>query len=280
MEFNEIKIVADSSSDVLSLEHVNFSSAPLKIITADKEYTDNAELDVRSMVDTLLSYKGKSSTSCPNAADWLSAFGNAKYIFVFTITATLSGSYNSAMLAKQTYEEEYPERRVFVLNTLTAGPEISLMIDKVKSLILEGASFDEVCNKINEYTKNTGLLFMLQSLKNLANNGRVSPLVAKMAGFMGIRLIGKASAKGDLQPLDKCRGEKNAIDALAKRLYELGYNGAKIKISHCFNEKAANDLKELIVSEFPKACVEIYACGGLCSFYAEKGGLLIGFEKE
>ncbi len=279
MKLNEIKIVADSSSDIMSLEQVNFSSAPLKIITNDIEYTDDNMLDVRSMVDSLLNYKGKSSTSCPNTADWLSAFGNAKYIFVFTITATLSGSYNSAMHAKQTYEEEHPERKVFVLNTLTTGPEISLLIDKTQSLILDGLSFDEVCMQINEYTKNTGLLFMLESMKNLANNGRVSPLVAKVAGLMGIRLIGKASEKGDLEPLDKCRGVQNAINTLAIRLYELGYSGAKLKIAHCFNEKSALELKKLIIDKFPEANIEIYACGGLCSFYAEKGGLLIGFEK-
>ncbi len=279
MKLNEVKIVADSSSDVMSLNDVNYCAAPLKIITAYNEYTDNDKLNVRSMVDSLSNYKGKSSTSCPNTADWLSAFGDAKYIFVFTITATLSGSYNSAMLAKQTYEEEYPDRKVFVLNTLTTGPEISLLIDRAQSLILDGLSFDEVCVQLNEYVKNTGLLFMLQSMNNLANNGRVSPLVAKMAGLMGIRVIGKASAKGDLETLDKCRGEQRAIETIATRLCELGYKGARLKIAHCFNENAAQNLKKLIMDKFPKASVEVYSCRGLCSFYAEEGGMLIGFEK-
>ena len=274
-----IKIVADSSSDVMELSQVSFCSAPLKIITSNKEYVDDGNLDVHNMVTELASYKGKSSTSCPNSADWLDAFGDAEEIFCVTITATLSGSYNAAMMAKQTYEEMYPQRRVFVLNSLTAGPEIALIIDKIEELVIAGKSFDEIVNDITEYSKNTGLLFMLESMKNLANNGRVSPLVAKMAGILGIRVVGKASAVGDLEPLNKCRGEDKALRTIAEHLMDLGLKNGKVKIAHCFNENAANKLKNILEEKLSKVSVEIYKCRGLCSFYAENGGMLVGFEK-
>ena len=279
MNISKTKIVADSSADVTALEGVEFASTPLKIITAEKQYIDNEALDVEEMVNDLQSYNGRSSTSCPNANDWLSTFGDAENVFCVTITGTLSGSYNSAMTAKQIYEEEYPERRVFVLNSLSAGPELALMIEKLRDLILEGKEFDEICSAINDYTKKTGLLFMLESMKNLANNGRVNPIVAKMVGLLDIRVVGKASDRGDLEPLNKCRGEKKALEAIVKHMKEFGLKAGKVKIAHCLNEKAGNALRELIHKEFGKIKVELYKCRGLCSFYAEKGGMLIGFEK-
>lgn len=273
------KIVADSSSDLLALSDVSFESAPLKIITSEKEYVDDASLDVLGMVIDLQTYSGRSSTSCPNANDWLCAFGDADEVFCVTITATLSGSYNAAMQAKQIYEERYPGRRVFVLNSLTTGPEMALMIEKLRELILEGKEFDDICAEVTKYTKKTGLLFMLESMRNLANNGRVSPLVAKMAGILSIRVVGKASDKGDLEQLNKCRGEKKSLETIVQHLKFLGLKKGKVRIAHCFNENAGKALKELIQKEFSKVQVELYRCRGLCSFYAEKGGLLVGFEK-
>lgn len=272
-------IVADSSADLPNITKIPFRFAPLKIITKEKEYTDDQNLDVAEMVNDLARYKGKSSTSCPNPDEWLSTFGDAEQIFCLTITATLSGSYNAAMAAKKIYEEEHPGRRVFVFNSLTAGPEIALMAEKIEELILAGKTFEEICAETIAYQLKTGLVFILESLKNLANNGRVSPLVAKAAGLLGIRLVGKASDKGDLEPLDKIRGIDKALETLFKRMKELGAQGGKIRIAHCFNEEAALKLKEMILREFEKAKVEICKCRGLCSFYAEKGGMLVGFEK-
>lgn len=274
------KIVADSSSDILTLDNIPFSAAPLKIVTAEKEYTDNDSLDVGGMVNDLLKYKGKSSTSCPNTDDWLRAFGSAERIFCVTITATLSGCYNAACVAKQIYEEQYPDRKVFVINTLSTGPEMKLIIEKLSELINAGKEYETICEEIVYYTQKTGLLFMLESMKNLANNGRVSHLTAKAAGLLGIRVIGRASDKGDLQPLDKCRGELKSRCTIINRLREEGYWGGKVRIAHCQNPQFASLIKDALIKEFCNIDVSIYECRGLCSFYAEKGGILIGFEKE
>ena len=279
MKIENVKIVVDSSADMTELSGVPFEVAPLKIVTAQQEYVDDAALDVCGMVNDLQGYKGRSSTSCPNPEDWLRAFGDAEWVFCVTITATLSGSYNAATVAKAQYEEAHPERRVFVFNSLTAGPEIALMIDKLRELILADKEFDEISEGVTAYAQSTGLLFMLESMKNLANNGRVSPLVAKMAGILGIRAVGKASDKGDLQPLNKCRGERKALEAITGHAKALGFRGGRMRIAHCFNEGAATTLRDLILKEFPKAQVLLYPCRGLCSFYAERGGLLVGFEK-
>jgi len=275
----DMKIVADSSSDVLELNKISFASAPLKIVTANREYVDDASLDVEGMANDMQKIRERSSTACPSVQDYLDAFGDAKHVFCVTITSSLSGSYNSARLAKEEYENAFPDRKVFVIDSLSTGPEMKLIIDKIEENIVGGKSFDEICERVAVYMKHTGLLFMLESMKNLANNGRVSRIVASAAGILDIRLIGKASDKGELEMLAKVRGAQRSIIALKDNLIKLGYNGGRLLISHCCNEEIAVKLKEAILNEFKKAKIEIYRARGLCSFYAEKGGVLVGFEK-
>lgn len=275
----KIKIVADTSCDMFSLKNTEFAYAPMKIITAEREFVDKETLDVNELVAYLDSYKGKSKSSCPNVNDWIVAFGDADDIFCVTITSGLSGSYNSACSAKQMYESENDGKRVFVIDTLSAGPEISLVVEKLEEYIENGMDYDEICDKITQYLKNTGLIFMLKSLKTFANNGRVSPIVAKLVGIAGICIVGKASDEGTLEPMHKCRGEKRSLEALVDELEANGFNGRKISIGHCQNESAALALKDMIVNKFKSAKIEIHKLRGLCSFYAEKGGVLVGFEK-
>ena len=275
----KIKIVSDSSSDLLMLDSVEFASSPMKIITAKREFVDDENLNVDEMANFFNEYKDRSQTSCPNPADWLDAFGDADDIICVTITSALSGSYNSACTAKELYEAENEGKRVFVLDTLSAGPEITLVVRKLEELVKSGMAYEGVCEKIQEYTKRTGLVFMLKSLKNFAANGRVSPLVAKLVGFAGICIVGKASDEGTLEPTHKCRGENRSLETLINDLKELGLKNGKVSIGHCQNEGAATKLKQMIESTFEKVQVETHKLRGLCSFYAEKGGLLVGFEK-
>ena len=276
----KIKIVSDSSSDLIVLDNIEFASSPMKIITAKREFVDDENLNVDEMADFFNEYKERSQTSCPNPADWLDAFGDADDIICVTITSALSGSYNSACTAKELYEAENEGKRVFVLDTLSAGPEITLVVRKLEELVKSGMAYEGVCEKIQEYTKRTGLVFMLKSLKNFAANGRVSPLVAKLVGFAGICIVGKASDEGTLEPTHKCRGENRSLETLINDLKELGLKNGKVSIGHCQNEGAATKLKQMIESTFEKVQVETQKLRGLCSFYAEKGGLLVGFEKH
>lgn len=275
----KVRLVADSSADIYAVDGVEFAQAPLKICTSEREFVDNEALDTEVMVKYLDGYKGRSTTSCPNAEDWILAFGDAEEVYCVTMTSTLSGTYNSACLAKRIYEKANEGRRVCVIDSLSTGPEMSLILHKIAELVREERSFDEICAAAEEYKSSTGLLFMLESMKNLANNGRVSKIVAKIAGIMGIRVVGKASDKGDLEPLDKPRGLKTTLTKISERLVELGYRGGKMIITHCLNLSAAEALKEKMQQLFHDACISVRKCGGLCSFYAEQGGLLIGFEK-
>ena len=275
----KIKIVADSSANMQTLQQVAFSAAPLKIITAEREFVDDSNLNVEEMVDFFDSYKAKSKTSCPNPGDWLEAFGDADEIYCVAITSGLSGSYNAACIAKQMYETENEGKQVCVIDSLSAGPELALIIEKLEQYIAEDLPYEEICRKIAAYQQQTGLVFMLESLKNFAANGRVSPAVAKIAGVLGIRIVGRASDQGTLEPTNKCRGEGKALEALLSNLAEAGLRKGKVRIAHCRNEAGAKALTEKIHAAFPAATVQIAKCLGLCSYYAEKGGMLVGFEK-
>ncbi len=274
-----IKIVADSSANILDMAGVDFAVAPLKILTDDREFTDDRALPLEDMITYFERYKGRSQTSCPNVTDWLETFGDAEEILCVTITGALSGSYNAACSAKRIYEEEHPGRRVFVLDSLTAGPEIGLMIDQLAARIAAGDRFDSICEAIEAYRQETGLMFMLKSLHNFARNGRVSPSLAKIAGLAGICVVGKASDAGTLEPTDKCRGEARSLAKLVDRLGEAGLHRGRVCIAHCQNESGAETLQALILQRYPAAQVDIRACRGLCSYYVEKGGILVGFEK-
>lgn len=273
----KIKIVSDSSSNILEMKGIDYTSVPLKIIVGEKEFVDDKELDIKNMIATLAAFNDKTSTSCPNSAEWLEAFDDADIVYGFSITSNLSGCYNAAMQAKMMCEEERPDVNIHIFDSLSVGPEVQLLMEKLIEFINAGLGFEETVEKMNEYMTHTHLLFSLESLANLARNGRVSPLVAKAAGLLGIRLVGKASDVGTLEPISKCRGEKKAIAEIIKLMKEHGYKGGPVRIAHCYNEGAAAALKEKIIADFPDAEIQLLLCTGLCSYYAEKGGVLVGY---
>ena len=272
------KIVVDSSASLYTLQGVDFECVPLKIITDDAEYLDNGTVDAVGMAQTLRTYKGKTSTSCPNVSDWLAAYEGADEVYAITITGTLSGSYNAAQLAAEEYQQENPGKRVFVLDSLSTGPEQRLLAEHLRDLLAEGRECDEVCEEMLRYHKHTHLLFSLESLVNLARNGRVKPAVAAVARMLGIRVIGQASEAGELDVLCKTRGEHGALERIVLELKEHGYTNGRLHISHCGNSAAAERLKHMVKAVFDGAKVDISECGGLCSYYAELGGLLVGYE--
>lgn len=275
----KVKIISDSSSNLRSLEGVDYTSVPLRIVTDEKEYVDDDTLNIVNMVEELSTYKGRSGTACPGVGDWLEAFGDADEIYCVTISSGLSGSYNAVMTAKKQFEEEHPDKKVYVVDSLSAGPEMKLIVEKLKEYVLAGENFDSICKKIEEYReKHTALIFCLESLKNLANNGRVNKAVAAISGIIGIRVVGDASEEGQIRPVDKARGTKKAIKLIVNIMKKRGYKGDAVIIDHCLNIEAAKALKEEIISEFKEALVRIEETTGLCCFYAEKGGLMIGYE--
>lgn len=275
----KFKIVTDSSADIKTLSGVPFDSVPLKIITSEREYIDDSSLDVCEMLSDLKKYSGRSHTSCPSSGEYLEAFGDAENIFCITITSNLSGSCNAANVAAKAYLADHPERNVWVIDSLSTGPECALVIERIRDLILSGLDFDTIKERVADYNLNhTRLIFALESMRNLANNGRVSPIVAKMAGLLGIRAIGRASDVGTLEMICKSRGPQNTAKDIFSNMKGDGYKGGRVKIHHADNLPATELLVSVIREEYPEAEIDVGIAGGLCSFYAEGGGLLVGFE--
>ena len=198
------KIVADSSCNIVSGEDSTFASVPMKIV-AEREYVDDANLDVAQMVEDLKQYKGKSGSSCPNVGEWLEAFGDAEEVFGITISKHLSGSYNAARHAADTYMAEHPERKVFIFDSLATGPEMMMLAQKIRQCEDAGDDFETTKEKVLDYHNHLHTLFCLESMNNLARNGRVNIAVAKIAGMLGIRVAGEAKG-GQVAPVHKPRG--------------------------------------------------------------------------
>lgn len=278
LNFMKIKLVADSSANLFSMDGMDFASVPMRVRAGEKEYIDDQQLDIPLMLKELAAYNGKSGSACPGTGEWMDAFGDADVVFGVAITSGLSGCYNAGATAGEQYEAEHPGRRVFILDSLSTGPEMELILEKYKELANADQSFDEMKNHIQEYCKHTHLLFSLESLDNFAKNGRVSVATAKIAGLLGIRIVGRASDEGTLEPLHKCRGEHSALKKILSCMKESGYCGGKVRLSHTYNPEAAEALKNMITEEYPDADISIRENHGLCCYYAEVGGVLVGFE--
>lgn len=274
------KLIADSSCDLFVQEGVDFTSVPLTVATEERSFTDDENLDVNQMLTYLAGYTGRSYTACPNVDAWLQAYQGAEEIFVVTLSSNISGTYGAAVTAAQLYKEENPEAKIHVFDTLSAGPEVRLLVQKLAMDMAQKVSFDALCHRGEEYMGRTGIFFCLQSFHNFAQNGRVNKAVAKLGGMLGIRIMATASDKGTIEILDKCRGDKATVKKFLEKLEKSGYRGGKIALAHCENQPFAEALSQAVEETYPGAKIEIYETRGLCSFYAERGGILLGFEKE
>ena len=272
------KIVADSSCDMWELNGVDFAVAPMTISTDNKHYVDNQELDVHLMSEELAKYKGVSHTACPSVGSWLDCYEGYDEVFVVTLTGAMSGTYNSAMTAKSIYEEENENVKVHVFDSLSTGPEMRLLIEKLKEMIEEDLPFEEIVEKGQDYLNHSRLFFALKSLHNFAMNGRVSKTVASAIGVLNISIFATASEEGTIQQISKCRGEKKVVKSMIEHLENAGYHGGKVRISHADNLKLAHSVRDKILELYPHADIIVYPMGGLCTYYAEIGGLLVGCE--
>lgn len=276
------KIIADSGCDYRSLDNLaldtEFVSVPLTIQVDETIYRDDAQLNIDQMMEEMYATTTASKSACPSPDDYMKAFDGADHIVVVTITGTLSGSYNSAEIAKKIYLEEHPDTRIHVIDSLSAGGEVDLLVRKLNHLVTEGFDFEQVVDGITVYQAKTKLLFVLAKVDNLVKNGRLSKLIGTVVGLLNIRMVGEASKTGTLELLQKARGQKKAIKAAFDELIKAGYAGGHITIAHRNNEKFIKQFSAMIREKFAQASIEVLPTSGLCSFYAEEGGLLMGYE--
>lgn len=272
------RIVTDSSCDVFDSPDGLFRTVPLTISTEERSFPDTADLNITEMLNYLAGYKGRSFSACPSVESWLACFEGADVIYVAAMTGALSGTVNSALSARSIYLQKHPEVQIRIFDTLTTGPELLLFVEKLQELVNLGLSFDEVCSRAEAYLSETRLFFALKSLHNLAANGRINKAVASAIGILGISILSTASPEGKIQPIGKCRSSKKVISSILEQMNDAGYRGGKVRISHIENPSLAESLQQAIYEKYPQADVQFHHCRGLCSYYAERGGILVGCE--
>ena len=276
------KIVVDSGCDLKRLENskegLNFTRVPLSLQIGSEIFIDDEGLDIAKMMETMYATDSATRSSCPSPDAFLQAYQGAENVIAMTITGSLSGSQNSAQLAKNLLLEEHPNVNIHVIDSLSAGGEMDLIVLELQRLIEQGLSFEEVVSAITAYQEKTKLLFVLAKVDNLVKNGRLSKLIGKVVGLLNIRMVGEASPKGELELLHKARGQKKSVQVTVDKMLKAGYNGGRLVIAHANNLKICQQISEKLREQFPDVDIIITETSGLCSFYGEDGGILLGYE--
>lgn len=270
------QILVDSASDLLSDYYtdpeIGFKVVPLTIHVNDKEYVDNDSLNIQEMLADMHASK-KSSSACPAPQSFLSEFDNAEYTFIVAITSKLSGCYNSAVVAKNSYSK--PENICVIDSKAVSGTEM-LIVDKLIELIKQDLPYEQIVKEITEYRDKRSLYFILQKFDNLVNNGRMSKIAGLIASKLVIRPICIAY-EGEIKIAKKIIGIKNTFTKLVQMIGEKAKDFSKetLIITHCFAEEEANYIK----TDLEKKCnfkeIRILPMRGLCSYYALEKGLII-----
>ena len=209
-------IVGDSSCDLLPRkvnDDIDIDIVPLTIVVGDKYFRDDENIDTKELLAAMKAEKRASSTACPSPRDFYESFVKADNSFCFTLTGALSGTYNAACLGRDMVREEFPEKNIHVVDTQATGGKLVLLMKKAEELIKQGLSFEEICPLIDEYNKDTDLIFALGGYDNLVKTGRMSRIAGILATNLGIRAVAWA-VNGEIEVVKKPRGERAAIEAM------------------------------------------------------------------
>jgi len=275
-------IVSDSSCDLPKTAFQNsglyFATVPLKIIVGNTEYVDDDTLNVNIMLGQMKTYSGPSSSACPAPEEWADEFRKSDCTIAVAMTSALSGTYSSAVVAKNMVLEENPEKKIHVIDSHTTAGGMVLILRKAQELISAGLDFDSVVKQTEAYSSSLVLLFALGSYDNLIKNGRMSFVAGILATTLGIRAVASNTPEGEIKILQKPRGEERAILRMVELMREIkDMTGMPVVISHCNNLKGALRLKELIAHTCFTTKITILQTRGLTSFYTGNDGFLVGF---
>lgn len=277
-----IKIIADSgcdfTEDMRNQNNFNIFQIPLNLQLGDKHYIDDENLNTDNFVKDMVSYKGKRKTSAPSPELYLNAYKGKESIFVITLSSHLSGSYNSAVLAKNMYTDEIGDKFIYIIDSLSASAGETAIAYKLNELIKNNFSDDEIVNEINKFVSNMNTYFILECYDNLVNTGRLNPYVAKLASLLSIVPICGAE-NGNTILKTKARGQKKSFLKLIELVKKEGkdFEEKILYITHVSCIKKANELKDEIKKSINFKDIVITKASGLCSTYADYKGLVIAF---
>jgi len=276
------RIVVDSACDLTdemkggAIPH--FDLVPLNLLVGEKQFVDDLNLDITEYIEYMESHSGEGKTAAPSPELFLESFKKAGDVFAVTVSSKLSGTYNSAMLAKQMYLNEIGEKFIHVVDSLSAGIGETLIVMKINECIKKNFSNIEIIATVNKFISEMRTLFILEKFDNLVNSGRLNPYVAKIASILSIKLI-CGDHKGEIVLVDKVLGYKKTIARLIDIIqkHDLAFEERILGITHVKCLERALEFKNEILKKIDFKDVVICEARGIIATYAQKGGLLFSF---
>lgn len=274
------KIIVDSCADMNAemKEKYNPQFIPFRMLLEDKEFVDDANLDVDGFIDEFTNSKNAPKSSCPSPADYLDAMEGADEYFIVCLSKKLSGSHNSAMVAKSMFETEKRPGKVAVIDSKSAACGETLLVTKIYELKEQGKTFEAVVKEVNKFVDSMKTYFVLESFANLMKNGRVPKWKGILAATLQIIPI-MCAEDGDIKVFEKLRN----IERVYNRFIEVirqGLIASKRKlvcISYVTDKFRAVQIREDIEKTCTDVKVLISKTGGLSSMYADKNGIIVSF---
>jgi len=279
----KFQIVSDSGCDlpvgIVSDADVHYELVPLMLHVGDEVIIDDESLDIDALLNTIKGTKGHSSTACPSPETYAEHFRQADNSFAVTISAELSGSYQSAMIAREMVLAEFPDKKIHVVNSLSVCAGQSLLVLKLKELMQDTQNnFESIMEKIESYRKSLSLYFLIHSFESLIKAGRMSRIAGVVASALAIHPICGDNGEGKIKIYEKVRGTKTAVLRMVEMVGKRApTEDRRLIIAHCNNAEGADTIKELAERMYKFAEILIFPMRGLSTFYAGDQGLIIAW---
>lgn len=274
------KIIVDSCGELPEeLKHdAHFQSVPLELDVDDYHVTDD-----ESFCQSEFLLKVKESPNCPKSAcpspqKYYDAYdSDAEHIYVVTLSSQLSGSYNSALTAKQMFEADFPDKKVNVFDSCSASIGETLIAMKVREFEEAGYPFEKTVEQVGEYIESQQTFFVLETLDTLRKNGRLSNLKAFVANVLNIKPVMGSTQEGQICQLGQAQGMNKALDRMVQEILQRTQNREEriLAISHCNCPNRAKRVKEQIEKVMHFKEIIILETAGVSSLYANDGGVIV-----
>lgn len=273
------KIVADSCCElpVDLQEDKRLQIVPLELEIGDYRILDDEHFNQKDFLHRVSEYSGCPRSACPSPERFLAAYGEkAERVYVITLSSQLSGSYNSAMLAKNLYLEKNGEKQIHVFDSESASGGETQIVLKIMELEEAGLPFGDIVERVERFRSSVRTYFVLDNLETLRKNGRLSGVKALVASTLNIKPI-MTGCKGKILQKAQCIGMKKALARLGEML-AAELRDAKDRcliISHCNAPERAEFIKKLILAKAQFKKVIILNTRGISSMYANEGGIIV-----
>lgn len=277
------KIIGDSSTEVNAdfLKKYPVTIVPFKLNLEGVEYVDDENLVVDDFVNRMKASSTLPKSACPSPNDFLECFNcEEDEIYIVTISSKLSGTYNSAIMAKNLFESENPgKKRIHVVDSLGAAAGETLVAKEIHKCKQKNMSFEETVEHIERFTKELDVLFITESLDNLIKNGRISKWKGLLAMTLNIHPIMGSDGNGEIKLIEKVRNSNKAYLRLIEIMEDMILKKGKkeLVITHVGNETRADQIKKALESLPILEGVEVLKCAGLSSLYADDKGIIVAF---